>query len=91
MDSKELFNAIKNGQIKITLDKNKKQDEFLNNLSNIKILKETPNKKGWLIILLDFTILEKKLLIFLKIIEKWSLMQPTNQNKIKLREKDLKY
>ena len=24
MDSKELFNAIKNGQIKITLDKNKK-------------------------------------------------------------------
>ena len=66
MDSKELFNAIKNGQIKITLDKNKKQDEFLNNLSNIKILKETPNKKGWLIILLDFTILENKNIDFFR-------------------------
>ena len=66
MDSKELFNAIKNGQIKITFDKNKKQDEFLNNLSNIKILKETPNKKGWLIILLDFTILENKNIDFFR-------------------------
>ena len=38
-----------------------------------------------------FTFLEKKLLIFLEIMEKWFLIHPTNQNKMKLREKDLKY
>ena len=64
---------------------------FLNKLSNTKIGKKPRNKKGWLIILIDFITLEKKLLIFLEITEKLSLMQPTNQNKIKLREKDLKY
>ena len=36
MDSKELFNAIKNNQIKFSKVKNK-QNEFLNKLSNIKI------------------------------------------------------
>ena len=36
-------------------------------------------KKEGLIILLDFTILEKKILVFLEIMEKWSLMQPANQ------------
>ena len=36
MDSKELFNAIKNNQIKFSELKNK-QNEFLNKLSNIKI------------------------------------------------------
>ena len=36
MNSKELFNAIKNSQIKFSEVKNK-QNEFLNKLSNIKI------------------------------------------------------
>ena len=36
MDSKELFNAIKNSQIKFSEVKNK-QNEFLNKLNNIKI------------------------------------------------------
>ena len=40
-DSKELFNEIKNSQIKLREVKNK-QNEFLNKLSNIKIDKETP-------------------------------------------------
>ena len=53
-------------KLKLHLIKIKKQDEFLNNLSNIKILKETPNKKGWLIILLDFTILENKNIDFFR-------------------------
>ena len=38
-DSKELFNAIKNNQIKFSEVKNK-QNEFLNKLSNIKILEK---------------------------------------------------
>ena len=42
--SKELFNAIKNNQIKFSEVKNK-QNEFLNKLSNIKIGKKTPEQK----------------------------------------------
>ena len=40
-DSKELFNEIKNSQIKLREVKNK-QNKFLNKLSNIRIDKETP-------------------------------------------------
>ena len=40
MDSKELFNAIKNSHIKFSEVKNK-QNEFLNKLSNIKIGRKT--------------------------------------------------
>ena len=43
-DSKELFNAIKNNQIKFSEVKNK-QNEFLNKLSNIKIGKKTREQK----------------------------------------------
>ena len=39
-DSRELFNAISNNQIKFSEVKNK-QDEFLNKLNNIKIGKKT--------------------------------------------------
>ena len=44
MDSKELFNKIKNNQIKFSEVKNK-QNEFLNKLSNIKIGKKTLEQK----------------------------------------------
>ena len=44
MNSKELFNAIKNNQIKFNEVKNK-QNEFLNKLSNIKIGKKTDKQK----------------------------------------------
>ena len=43
-DSRELFNAIRNDQIKFSEVKNK-QDEFLNKLNNIKIGKKLSNKK----------------------------------------------
>ena len=43
-DSKELFNAIKNNQIKFSEVKNK-QNEFLNKLNNIKIGKKTTEQK----------------------------------------------
>ena len=45
MDSKEIFNKIKNNQIKFSEVKNK-QNEFLNKLSNIKVGKKTPEQKG---------------------------------------------
>ena len=44
MDSKELYNAIENNQIKFSEVKNK-QNEFLNKLSNIKIGKTTTKQK----------------------------------------------
>ena len=44
MDSKELFNAIKNNQIKFSEVKNK-QNEFLHKLSNIKIGKKNAEQK----------------------------------------------
>ena len=59
-DPKELFNAIKNNQIKFSGTKNK-QNEFLNKRNNIKIGKKIQNKKKWLIILKNFTILEKRI------------------------------
>ena len=44
IDSKELFNMIKNSQIKFSEVKNK-QNEFLNKLCNIKIGKKTLEQK----------------------------------------------
>ena len=43
-DSKELFNAIKNSQIKFS-DAQNKQNEFLNKLNEVKIGKNTPEQK----------------------------------------------
>ena len=43
-DSKELFNAIKNSQIKFSEAKNK-QNEFLNKLNEVKISKEPTEQK----------------------------------------------
>ena len=44
MDSKELFNAIKSSQIKLS-EVNNKQNEFLNKLNNIKNGKKTTKQK----------------------------------------------
>ena len=44
MDSKELFNAIKNNQIKFSEVKNK-QDNFLKKLNEVKIGKKTSEQK----------------------------------------------
>ena len=90
MDSRELFDAIRNRQIKFSQVKNK-QNEFLNKLSNIKIGKKTPEQKEVTNNLEKFTILEKKLLIFLEIMLERHRMQITLLNKMRLRKKDLKY
>ena len=90
-NSIELFDATKNSQIKFSVVKNK-QNEFLNKLSDIKICKKKlSNKKKQSITLKNFTILEKRLFIFLETILKCYLMQIVMQNKMKLMEKDLKY
>ena len=60
-------------------------------MSIIKIGGKNSKQKKRLITLKNFIFLEKRLLIFLKIMEKWLLMQPADQNKIKLKEKGLKY
>ena len=44
MDSKELFNAIRNSMIKYSEVRNK-QNEFLNKLNNIKVGRKTPEQK----------------------------------------------
>ena len=72
-DSKELFNAIKNSQIKFSDVKNK-QNEFLSKLNNIKVGKKTIVQKKQLITLKNVKNLEKKLYIFLKTILKFYLM-----------------
>ena len=87
-ESQELFNAIKDSQINFD-DVVKRQNQLLSKISNVKIGKKTDNHKKVINNLNNFYILEKKLLIFLETMEKWFLMQPINQNKMKLREKDL--
>ena len=59
-DSKQLFSTIKNNQINF-YDVVKRQKEFPNKLSGIKIGKKLSNKKKRLITLKNLIILEKKL------------------------------
>ena len=89
-DSKELFNAIKNNQIKFSEVKNK-QNEFLNKLSNIKIGKKTAEQKEVIKNLEKFYNSREEVNNFLETILKFYLMLITIQNKIKLKEQDLKY
>ena len=89
MDFKELFNAIKNNQIKFSDVKNK-QNEFLNKLSNVNIGKKNAEQKE-VINNLEKFYNSREVINFLETILKCYLMLITMQNKMKLREKDLKY
>ena len=90
MNSKELFNAIKNIKINFSEVKNK-QNEFLNKLSNIKIGKETPEQKEVIKNLENFYNSRKRLLLFLETILKCYQMDIAMQDKKKLKEQGLKY
>ena len=90
IDSKELVNAIKKNQINFD-DALKKQNELLNKISHVKIGKKTDNQKEVINNLRNFYISREEVNNFFRDYGKWSLMQPTNQNKVKLREKYLKY
>ena len=88
-NSKELFNATRDNKIGFSEAKNK-QNDLLNELINIKIGRKTLEQEK-IIILKDFTSLDKKLLIFLETILKCFLMQITVLNKMRLKEQGLKY
>ena len=81
---------IKNSHIKFSEVKNK-QNKFLNKLRNTYVGKKTPNKEKWLIILKNFNHSREEVINFLETILKCYLMQITMQEKMKLREKGLKY
>ena len=68
-----------------------KQNEFLNKLSNIKAGKKTLEQKEMIKNLEKFYLSREQVINFLETILKCYQMQITNQNKMKLREKDLKY
>ena len=64
MDSEELFNAMKNNQIRFD-DVIKRHNELLNKLSEIKIgQKKNTKQKEVVAALINFTFLVKKLLFF---------------------------
>ena len=65
MDSEELFNAIKNNQISFN-DALKRQNEFLNKLSNGKIGKKTLEQKKDIDNLNKFYLSRKEVISFLK-------------------------
>ena len=69
IDSKELFNAIKNDEIRFD-EARKKQDEFLNKLSNIKIGKKTTKQKGVINNITRFHNSREETINFLEIMEK---------------------
>ena len=79
MDSRELFNAIRNSQIKFSEVKN----EFLNKLNNIKIGKKTPEQKEVINNLEQFYNSREETICY--------LMQIAMRNKMKLKEQHLKY
>ena len=79
-NSKELFNAIKNNQIKFSEAKNK-QNEFLNKLSDIKAGKKTIKQKETINNLQKFYLYREEVIIFLETILKCYLMLTTMQNK----------
>ena len=69
----------------------KTPSEFLNKLSIVKIGNKTLKQKETIDFLEKCYPSREETINFLEIMEKWPLMQPTNQNKIKVSEKGLKY
>ena len=90
MDSKELFNAIKNNRIKFSEVKNKQKD-FLKKLNEVKIGNKNAEQKEVINNLNRFYNCREEVIIFLETTLKCYLMPNIMQNKIKLREQDLKY
>ena len=91
MDSKDLFNKIRNSQIRFS-DAQEKQKLFLNKFNNVKIGGKNNEQKEIInIISKNFIYPEVKFLIFLKTILKWCLILNMGKNKMKLKKKDLKY
>ena len=80
MDSKELFNKLKETRISFS-DAQKKQEDFLKKLNEVQIRGKNNGQKKVI----------NDLNKFLKITLKCSLMLVTKQNRMKQQEQDLKY
>ena len=89
-DSKELFDATKNSQIKF-IDAKNKQNEFLNKLNEVKLGKESTEQKEMINNLNKFYRSREEAIIFIETLLKCYPMQITIRDKMRLREKDLKY
>ena len=90
MDSKELFNAIRDGEIGFSAVKNK-QNHFLNKPTNIKIGRKTLEQEKIINNLERFYVSRQEVINFLETVLKCYLMQITMLNKMRLKEQDLKY
>ena len=89
-NSKELFSIIKKNQINFD-DALKRQNEFLNKLSNIKISKKTLEQKKVVNNLEKFYLYREEVFIFFRDYGKMVLYASyRSKKKIKLREKGLK-
>ena len=88
----ELFDAIKNNKIKFSEIKNK-QNEFLNKLSNMKIGKKNYRKKKVISNLKKFYNSREEVVNFFRDYTEmlFNARQIMMQNKMKLKEQDLKY
>ena len=90
MDSKKLFDAIRSSRIKFS-DALNKQNEFLNKLNDVKIGKKNLQQKKVVDNLDNFYKSREETINFLETMLKCYQMQITMLNKMKLKEKDLKY
>ena len=88
MDSKELFNSIKSSQIKFR-EAMKKQNEFLNKLSNIKICRKTPEQQEVINNLEKFYNSREEVINFFRDYVESYLMRIIMLNKMKQKEQDL--
>ena len=89
-DSKELFNAIKNNQIKFSEVKNK-QNNFLKKLNEIKIGNKTYEQKKVIDNLDKFYLSREETLNFFRDYTEMVSDANYNAKKMKLKEQDLKY
>ena len=87
MDSKELFHAIRDRKIRFSEAKNKK-NQFLSKLTNIKIGRKTLEQRKIINNLEKFYYSRQEVINFFR---DFYLMQITRLNKMRLREKNLKY
>ena len=90
MNSKELFNAVRDNKIGFSKAKNK-QNDFLNRLTNIEIGRKTLEQEKIINNLERFYVSRQEVINFLETILKCFLMQITVLNKRRLKEQDLKY
>ena len=90
MDSRELFNAIKNNKIKFSYVKNK-QNEFLNKLTNIKIGSKNTEQKRVINNFEKFYNSREEVINFFR--DYIEMLSDANYDarKIKQKEQDLKY